>query len=153
MTLENLQSAMIEAMRAGEKERKIAISNYIAQIKKSAIDKNCRDNIDEDFVNAELVKIRKSIVEQVDTCPASRSDLLEKYEAELAIINEFAPKPATTDVNVIHTALLNHCAQHRLDITAQNRGAIMKSFDPDWKRIYDMATTNKVLTAMIKGEM
>lgn len=91
MTLENLQSAMIEAMRAGEKERKTAISNYIAQIKKSAIDKNCRDNIDEAFVDAELIKIQKSVQEQVDTCPATRADLLEKYNAELAIIKEFAP--------------------------------------------------------------
>lgn len=91
MTLETLQSAMIAAMRAGEKERKTAISNYIAQIKKSAIDKNCRDNISEAFVDAELVKIQKSVQEQVDTCPASRADLLEKYNAELAIIKEFAP--------------------------------------------------------------
>lgn len=91
MTLENLQSAMIEAMRAGEKERKTAISNYIAQIKKSAIDKNCRDNIDEAFVDAELIKIQKSVQEQVDTCPATRADLLEKYNTELAIIKEFAP--------------------------------------------------------------
>ena len=153
MTLENLQQAMIEAMRSGEKERKVTISNYIAQIKKSAIDKGCRDNIDETFVDAELVKIRKSVVEQIDTCPVSRPDLLEKYEAELIVLNEFAPKPATTDTAVIYMALLNHCAQYHLEITAQNRGAIMKSFDPNWKRVYDMATTHKVLTAMIKGEM
>ena len=73
MTIETLQSEMIAA------------------IKKAAIDKGCRDNIDEKFVNTELIKIQKSVKEQVDTCPASRSDLMEKYKAELEIINEFAP--------------------------------------------------------------
>ena len=91
MTLDTLQAAMIASMRTGDKMRKVAISNYIAAIKKAAIDKGCRDNIDEKFVNAELIKIQKSVKEQVDTCPETRPDLLEKYKAELEIINEFAP--------------------------------------------------------------
>ena len=91
MTINQLQAEMIVCMKQGDRERKAVISDLIAQIKKAAIDKGCRDNINEEFVNAELIKIKKSVKEQVDTCPASRSDLLEKYKAELEIINEFAP--------------------------------------------------------------
>lgn len=91
MTIENLQQEMVTAMKNKDMSRKVAISNYIAAIKKAAIDKGCRDNIDEKFVNTELIKIQKSVKEQVDTCPETRSDLLEKYKAELEIINEFAP--------------------------------------------------------------
>ena len=91
MTLDTLQAAMIASMKTGDKMRKVAISNYIAAIKKAAIDKGCRDNIDEKFVNTELIKIQKSVKEQVDTCPETRPDLLEKYKVELEIINEFAP--------------------------------------------------------------
>ena len=91
MTIENLQSAMIAAMKSGDKNRKTAISGYIAAIKKAAIDKGCRDNISEEFVNTELIKIKKSVKEQVDICPETRLDLLEKYKAEFEIINEFAP--------------------------------------------------------------
>ena len=91
MTLDMLQAAMIASMKTGDKMRKVAISNYIAAIKKAAIDKGCRDNIDEKFVNTELIKIQKSVKEQVDTCPETRPDLLEKYKAELEIIKEFAP--------------------------------------------------------------
>lgn len=91
MTLDTLQAAMIASMRTGDKARKTAISNYIAAIKKAAIDKGCRDNITEEFVNAELIKIKKSVQEQVDTCPETRLDLMEKYKAEFEIINEFAP--------------------------------------------------------------
>ena len=91
MTIENLQQEMVTAMKNKDMSRKVAISNYIAAIKKAAIDKGCRDNIDEKFVNTELIKIQKSVKEQVDTCPETRLDLLEKYKAELEIINEFAP--------------------------------------------------------------
>ena len=91
MTMDTLQAAMIASMRTGDKVRKTAISNYIAAIKKAAIDKGCRDNITEEFVNAELIKIKKSVQEQVDTCPETRPDLMEKYKAELEIIKEFAP--------------------------------------------------------------
>ena len=54
MTLEMLQKEMIAAMKNGDKFRKTAISGLIAQIKKAAIDKGCRDNISEEMVNAEL---------------------------------------------------------------------------------------------------
>lgn len=91
MTLENLQSEMIAAMKNKDMSRKTAISNYIAAIKKAAIDKGCRNNINEEFVNTELIKIKKAVQEQVDTCPATRSDLLEKYKAEFEIIKKFAP--------------------------------------------------------------
>ena len=91
MTLDTLQAAMVASMKTGDKMRKVAISNYIAAIKKAAIDKGCRDNISEEFVNTELIKIKKSVQEQVDTCPETRPDLMEKYKAELEIINEFAP--------------------------------------------------------------
>jgi uncharacterized protein YqeY len=91
MTINQLQAEMIVCMKQGDRERKAVISDLIAQIKKAAIDKGCRDNIDEKFVNTELIKIQKSVKEQVDTCPETRPDLLEKYKAELEIINEFAP--------------------------------------------------------------
>ena len=106
MTIEILQQEMIAAMKNKDMLRKTAISGYIAAIKKAAIDKGCRDNIDEKFVNAELIKIQKSVKEQVNTCPASRTDLLEKYKSELEIINEFAPA-LISDPNRIEEILRN----------------------------------------------
>ena len=63
MTLETLQKEMIAAMKNKDTFRKTAISNYIAAIKKAAIDKGCRDNIDEKFVDTELIKIQKFVKE------------------------------------------------------------------------------------------
>ena len=51
MTIKELQTEMIEAMKQGNKIKKDVISSCIASVKKAAIDKGCRDNIDEELVN------------------------------------------------------------------------------------------------------
>ena len=45
MTLEKLQSEMIQAMKNKDKTRKSVLSGRVDSVKKAAIDKNCRDNI------------------------------------------------------------------------------------------------------------
>jgi uncharacterized protein YqeY len=91
MTINQLQAEMMLSLRQGDRERKAVISDLIAQIKKAAIDKGCRDNITEEFVNAEILKAKKIFQEMVDTCPAHRTDLLEDYTARLNIVKEYAP--------------------------------------------------------------
>ena len=142
MTIEKLQSEMIAAMKSGDKERKTAISNYIAAIKKAAIDKGCRDNIDEKFVNAELIKIQKSVKEQVDTCPASRADLLEQYKAELEIINEFAPA-LISDPNRIVEILRD---EYEGSIDKKN---LMKFLNANFRGRMDMGIAAKIVDAYI----
>jgi uncharacterized protein YqeY len=91
MTINQLQAEMMLSLRQGDRERKAVISDLIAQIKKAAIDKGCRDNITEEFVNAEILKAKKIFQEMVDTCPAHRTDLLEDYTARINIVKEYAP--------------------------------------------------------------
>ena len=91
MTINQLQAEMFVCMKQGDHERKAVLSDLIAQIKKAAIDKGCRDNITEEFVNAEILKAKKIFQEMVDTCPAHRTDLLEDYTARLNIVKEYAP--------------------------------------------------------------
>ena len=142
MTLDTLQAAMIASMRTGDKMRKVAISNYIAAIKKAAIDKGCRDNIDEKFVNAELIKIQKSVKEQVDTCPETRPDLLEKYKAELEIINEFAPA-LISNPNRIAEILRD---EYEGPIDKKN---LMKFLNTNFRGRMDMGVAAKVVDAYI----
>ena len=142
MTLENLQSEMIAAMKNKDMSRKTAISNYIAAIKKAAIDKGCRNNINEEFVNTELIKIKKSVKEQVDTCPATRSDLLEKYKAELEIINEFAPA-LISNPNRIAEILRD---EYEGPIDKKN---LMKFLNTNFRGRMDMGVAAKVVDAYI----
>ena len=83
MTIEMLHNEMVAAWKHGDMAIKNVLSNAIAQIKKAAIDAGCRDNVSEDFVNAQLLKIKKSIQEQIDTCPVNRIELLNKYNEEI----------------------------------------------------------------------
>ena len=63
-------------MKARDKVRKDAISTLVSAAKKAAIDEGCRDDIKEELVNRVILKEMKSVKEQIDTCPASREDLL-----------------------------------------------------------------------------
>ena len=88
MQMEQLQKDMIAAMKARDKVRKDAISSLVSAAKKAAIDEGCRDNIPEELVNKVILKEMKSVKEQIDTCPATRTDLLDEYNTRYAIFEE-----------------------------------------------------------------
>ena len=106
MTLETLQSEMIKAMKAKDKARKDTISSLIGAIKKTAIDKKCKDNITEELCNEVLLKEKKTVQEMIDTCPREREDLLYEYQIRMVIISEFAPK-LVTDKDEIKRMILD----------------------------------------------
>lgn len=146
MTIEMLHNAMTTALKHGNMTAKNVFSNAIAQIKKAAIDAGCRDNISEDFVNAQLLKIKKTVQEQIDTCPDSRSDLLEKYEKEMYIIDQYAPTVITSE-SEIKNAIMKISGTDK--ITKNQRGAIMKTIKTSGA-LYDMAIVNKVISTMME---
>ena len=76
MKLKELQDAMIAAMKAKDKFRKDAISALVSAVKKKGIDNGCRDNIPDEMANEAILKEIKSVKEQIDTCPADRTELL-----------------------------------------------------------------------------
>ena len=92
MTLEQLQASMIEAMKAKDKFRKDAIAALVSAVKKAGIDAGCRDNIPEEMANQAILKELKAVKEQMDTCPADRTELLAEYTKRYEIMSEFAPK-------------------------------------------------------------
>ncbi len=148
MKLETLQQAMIAAMKSGDKFRKTTISTVIARIKNTAIDKGCRDNIPEDMVDAELLKAKKITQEMIDTCPASRQDLLEDYKKQMEIVCEFAPT-LMTDETEIHNTIID-IINGEIEFTKANRGAIMKTISPVLKGKADMSIVSKVVGGMLQ---
>lgn len=145
MTYEILHNAMLEALKAGKKDTKNILSGFIAQIQKAAIDKGCRDNITESFVDAELLKIKKSIQEQIDTCPASRPELLERFNYEMEVVNLYAPT-VIADENLIRAKIIQIVGGETLD--KKQRGMVMKEIKSSDVH-YDMATVNKVIEGML----
>lgn len=148
MTYETLHKAMTEALKAGRKDEKNALAGFIAQIQKTAIDKGCRDNITEDLVNAELLKIKKSIQEQIDTCPVTRTDLMDKYCYEMAVVDKYAPV-MISDEDVIRGRIIEIVGGETVD--KKQRGMVMKAIKGEVANgvFYDMAAVNKVIGEML----
>lgn len=143
MTIEALQKEMIAALKSGNKFRKDTISTLIAQIKRVAIDKGCRDNITEEMVDTELLKAKKAQQDSIDTCPASRADLLEEYKKQMAIIMEFVPS-LIEDENEIRDILL----QCGWTVKKSNQGSIMKWVKENYAGKIDMKKVSQVFKEM-----
>ena len=145
MTLEVLQKDMIAAMKARDKERKDSISSLVSAVKKVGIDNGCRDNIPEDLVDSVILKEIKSVKEQIDTCPADRTDLLEQYKARYDVFNEYAPKLLSEDeVRAILTTKFADV------IATKNKGQIMKAVMAELKGKADGKVINQVVAELCK---
>ena len=110
MEFKTLQQAMIAAMKAREKERKEAISVLVSAAKKLAIDEGCREDIPEELVDRAILKEIKSVKEQIDTCPADRTDLKEEG-TRLTLGNSITLTPGTVTVSLKG----NYLCVHALD--------------------------------------
>lgn len=140
MDFKTLQSEMISAMKAKDKQRKESISNLVAAVKKVAIDEGVRDNIPDSMVDAVILKELKSAQEQYDTCPDSRQDLKDEYQANIDVIKDFAPKQLGEEEII---AVLN---EKFADVIAtKNKGMIMKSVMGELKGKADGKLINKVV--------
>lgn len=147
MTLEKLQADMVAAMKSGDKRRKDVLSNAIAAVKKTAIDKRVKNNIVEELVNEVLTKEKKTIKEMIDTCPATREDLLNDYEHQYMIISEYAPTFITDETEIQN--LILDVINSEIELSAKNKGQIMKMVMPVIKGKVDMKIANKVITDLL----
>lgn len=145
MTLEKLQKDMIAAMKARDKERKDSISSLVSAVKKVGIDNGCRDNIPEDIVDSVILKEIKSVKEQIDTCPADRTDLLDQYKARYDVFNEYAPKLLSEDE--VREILTTKFADV---IATKNKGQIMKTVMAELKGKADGKVINNVVAELCK---
>jgi len=145
MQFETLQKAMIDAMKARDKERKDSISVLVSAAKKLAIDAGCRENIPEEMVDQAILKEIKSVKEQLDTCPAERTDLKTAYENRYAVMQEFAPKMLSEEeIKAIIT-------EKFADVIATgNKGLIMKSVMGELKGKADGKLINQVVADLTK---
>lgn len=143
MQFEQLQKDMITAMKERNKARKDAISTLVSAAKKVAIDEGTRDNISEEIVDRVILKEIKTVKEQIDTCPASREDLLSEYQARLDVFQEYAPKMLSAqEVEALLT-------EKYADLIAQkNKGLIMKTVMPELKGKAEGSVINQVVAKL-----
>lgn len=145
MQLETLQKDMIAAMKAKDKERKDSISSLIGAIKKVAIDEKVRENIPEELVDRVILKEMKSVKEQIDTCPADRTELLAAYKARYAVFEEYAPKMLSPEE--VKAIIMEKFADV---IATKNKGMIMKNVMGELKGKADGKVINQIVAELCK---
>ena len=136
---------MIAAMKAQDKVRKNVISSLVAAVKKYGIDNGVRNDITEEMTDAVILKELKSAKEQLDTCPAERTDLIAEYTTNYEIIKEYAP--AQMGEEEIKALLTQKYADV---IETKNKGMIMKTVMAELKGKADGKVINAVVAELCK---
>ena len=143
MKLETLQKDMIAAMKAKDKERKDSISALIGAVKKVAIDEKVREDIPEELVDRVILKELKSVKEQIDTCPAERTDLLDAYKNRYEVIESYAPKMLSADE--VKALIMEKFAEV---VATKNKGMIMKNVMGELKGKADGKVINQIVAEL-----
>lgn len=148
MTLEKLQSEMVQAMKNKDKMRKSVLSGLVDAVKKASMTNNGRIEITEQLVDEVLLKYKKMVQEQIDTCPADRIETLEEYKEQMAIVAEFAPSLITDETEIRY--LILDIINNEHEFSKSNRGVLMKILAPVLKGKVDMGVVSKVLGGMLQ---
>lgn len=143
MELSTLQADMIAAMKARDKDKKDAISSLVSAVKKVAIDEGCREDVPAELVDRVIIKELKTAKEQLDTCPAERTDLKEEYQFRYDVISSYAPKMLSADE--VKAIIEEKFAEI---VATKNKGQIMKAVMGELKGKADGKVINEVVAKL-----
>ena len=145
--IDQVRAAMVEAMKAKDKDRKDSLSMLLSALKNAEIDK--RAPLTEDEENAIVKKELKQTKETMDTAPADRTDIIEEARKRMAVYQEFAPADLTPEQ--IMEVIKGVFAQLEIETpTAKDKGKIMKVLMPLVKGKADGKVVNEILASMMK---
>ena len=151
MTFEQLQSAMVQAMKEKNRIKKEVIADMVTCAKNMAIEKGCKDNITEDIVTAAILKSKKICEEQIKICPANRPDLMEGFQLCMSYIEELAPKMMSRE------EIKDYLEQTLIKLTSINivispkiKGMVMKNVMPELRGKADGKLIGEVLDELLK---
>lgn len=146
MNYQVLKEDSNNALKQGNKLRRLVLNDICASIEAASIKQKNRTAITDELVDEVLTKYKKTVQEMIDTCPADiqHSDKLAEYKAKMAIVEEYAPK-MITDYQEIYDMI--SCWITKVSFT--NKGAFIKSLMPECKKAHmDMKIANQVINDM-----
>ena len=135
MTYEQVQKELIQAMKNKDTVRKSVLGDIKTTALNIAIEEKHKENVTEDNVAAAMKKYQKICQAQIDTCPASRPDLMEAFQACMKCVNEYLPKQLTEEeINEI-----------LITVQPKTIPEAMKIFSLAYKGQVDMKLVNKMV--------
>ena len=145
MNYQILKEDSNNALKQGNKLRRLVLSDICASIEAASIKQKSRTAITDELVDEVLTKYKKTVQEMIDTCPVDtqHSDKLAEYKAKMAIVEEYAPK-MITDYQEINNMISYWITQNNIPFT--NKGTFIKSLMPECKKAHmDMKVANQVI--------
>jgi uncharacterized protein YqeY len=140
MTYEQVQKELIQAMKNKDTVRKSVLGDIKTTALNIAIEEKHKENVTEDNVAAAMKKYQKVCQAQIDTCPASRPDLMEAFQACMKCVNEYLPKQLTEEeINEI-----------LITVQPKTIPEAMKIFTLAYKGQVDMKLVNKLVKEYLK---
>lgn len=138
---DEVRKAMVDAMKAKDKDTKDTLSLLLAALKNKAIDK--RADLTEEEVQVILKEIKQT-KESLEMTPSDRTDMIEECKRRLAVLETFAPKMMDADeIKAVVESVLSE-----LGITAptaKDKGRIMKELMPKVKGKADGKLVNEIV--------
>lgn len=152
---ETLKASMTQALKDGDKLRRLTLADMVATIDKAATSGKKRVEITDAFVDEVLLKYKKTVQEMVDTCPDTEKYAATKaeYLMKLSIAAQFAPTVVDNIDEIKKMIYLWGCG-NQVSIVSQNKGIIMKAIMPWLKQNNcDMKAAQEALKqAMADGD-
>lgn len=143
---DEVRKAMVDAMKAKDKDTKDTLSMLLAALKNKAIDKRA-DLTEEEEVQVILKEIKQT-KESLELTPADRTDLIEEAQKRIAVLEKFAPK--MMDADEIKAVVAGVLADLGIDApTAKDKGRIMKELMPKVKGKADGKLVNEVVGSLM----
>lgn len=142
-----VRAAMVEAMKAKDKERKDSLSMLLSALKNAEIDK--RSPLTEEEENAVVKKEIRQTKETMDTAPADRTDIIEEARKRMEVYQEFAPADMTAEqIAEVIKGVLSELGIETA--SPKDKGKIMKVLMPLVKGKADGKLVNEILAGMMK---
>jgi len=139
---DEVRKAMVEAMKAKDKDTKDTLSLLLSALKNKAIDKRA-DLTEEEEIQVVLKEIKQT-KETMELAPADRQDIVEECKKRIAVLENYAPKMMEADE--IKAIIAGVLADLGIDTpTGKDKGKIMKELMPKVKGKADGKLVNEIV--------
>ena len=143
---DEVRKAMVEAMKAKDKETKDTLSMLLAALKNKAIDK--RAELTEEEEVQVILKEIKQTKETMELAPADRTDIIEECKKRIAVLENYAPK--MMDADEIRAIIAGVLADLGIETpTGKDKGKIMKELMPKVKGKADGKLVNEIVATFM----
>lgn len=142
---------MKSAMRAQNKDRLLTIRTILSEFKKIEVDE--RIELDDGRCLAvldKMIKQRRDSIKQFEA--ASRQELADKEQAEIAVIQEYMPAQLSEAeiLTLIADAIQHVSTQNGGAMSAQDMGKVMAILKPQLQGKADMGEVSKLVKNQLR---